>query len=186
MRLVLVISFVNGHICIDENSIRETALRAYPSWVQIWGAFWLPQLQTASLWSASVPLLCALTDSQHRNIFIFSEYLLTGRSRLLFAPRKFSTKTGSRLRGTPGCTLARVRPGRCCTDIHPCWETGYISSFFSDTTQGSFGKTLTISRHEAPRQQSGSIQSIYCFREPFRLCTYFRRCSSPKPWLTDT
>lgn len=112
MRLVLVISFVNGHICIDENSIWETALRAYPSWVQIWGAFWLPQLQTASLWSASVSLLCAFTDSQHRNIFIFSEYQLTGRSRLLFALRNFSTKTGSRLRGTPGCTL------------HGCAEAG--------------------------------------------------------------
>lgn len=132
MGLVLVISFVNGHICIDENSIRETALRAYPSWVQIWGAFWLPQLQAASLWSASVPLLCALTDSQHRNTFIFSEYLLTGRSRLRFAPRNSSTKTGSRLRGTPGCTLhGCAEAGAAQTSI--CAGRPAISAHFSLT-----------------------------------------------------
>lgn len=108
MELVLVTSFVNGHICIDENSIWETVLRAYPSWVQVWGAFWLPQLQTASLWSSWVALLCALTDSQHRNIFIFSKYLLYGkkpsalRSSQLFHEDPARTSEGRRAAPCPG------------------------------------------------------------------------------------
>lgn len=58
--------------------------------------------------------------------------------------------------------------------IHPCRESGCISSLFPDTTQGTFGLALTISRHEALCQQSGSIQSIYCFRETFkRLFLFF-------------
>lgn len=83
--------------------------------------------------SSRQPLCCApLTDSQHRNTFIFSEYLLTGRSRLPFAPRDFSTKTGSRLRGTPGCTLhGRAEAGAAQTSI--CAGRPAISAHFSLT-----------------------------------------------------
>lgn len=131
----------------------------------IWGAFWLLGLQTATLWSPLVSLWWTSTGSQHCNIFIFSQCLLTGRSCLLFTPCNFPTTT-------PLASLSRIQHGSAeasaTQTIHPCTETACISSFFPDTTQGSFGKMLMISRHKAPCQQSGGIQSIYCFRETFK------------------
>lgn len=117
--MVSVISFVNGHICITEHFIWETVLRAYPSWVQVWGAFWLPQLQTASLWSPFGDQLCAFPASQRRNIFI---------CRLLFAPRD----PRSRLRATPGCILhgcAEAYAALTCTRA----ERPAVSAHFSLT-----------------------------------------------------
>lgn len=114
-------------MCIDKNSIWETVLRAYPSWVQIWGAFWLPELQTATLWSPLVSLWWTSTDSQYCNIFIFPEYLLTGRSRLLFNSLQLSHQdTPPHLPSNPASPSdveshpARERRGLCYTD-HPDW-----------------------------------------------------------------
>lgn len=173
-------------IGIDENSIWKTVLWAYPSCVQIWGAFWLPGFQTATLWSPLVSLWWTSTDSQHSNIFIFSQCLLTGRSCLFFTPCNFPTMS-------PLASPSRIQHGSAEASapqtIHPCTETACISSFFPDTTQGSFGKMLTISRrarHLASKVEASKYLLFQGDVQKTFFCTYFNHCSSFKPWLTDT
>lgn len=91
-------------------------------------------------------------------------------------------------RATPHlrATSSRIQHGNAEACATQTIQTGCISSSFPDTTQGSFGKTLMISRREAPRQKSGRILFYLLFKGDvqktfFFFCTYFSRCPSVKP-----